>query len=258
MKISALILARNEEEVIEECLKQLDFVDEIIVLDQLSTDNTATIAKKYATKVMRSSKKDFNLNRTILRDEAKGEWLLYVDCDEKITTALKEEILSSVKKSNCEAYYFPRENFVLGKRLKHGGWWPDYVPKLFKKSQLITWHGRVHESPEVVGKFGYLKNPLIHETGRTVSKMFQKSIKWAKIEAELSYKTGHSRITVIKTIKAAVQQFFSIYFVKLGILDGQIGLIEAVYQSLHRIMVLTYLWEIQNNTQEKLINFNNE
>ena len=255
MKISALILAKNEEETLEECLRQLNFVDEIIVLDQFSTDDTIKIAKKYTDKVIQSSKQDFDVNRNILRSKAEGEWLLYIDSDERITSTLREEILTTIKDKKHAAYYIPRENYVLGKRIRHGGWWPDYVPKLFKKNQLIAWNGRVHESPQINGSFGYFKNPLIHYTARSMSKMFQKTIKWAKIEAELSFNAQHSKVSQIKLLKAMVFEFSSRYFKKLGILDGVPGLIEAIYQALHKAIVLTYLWEIQNNTEEKFIKF---
>src|SRR3989344_3470764 len=113
-------------------LKQLDFVDEIIVLDQFSSDETADIAQKYTNKVLKTNNIDFDKNRMLLASEAKGEWLLYVDSDERISTDLRKEILEAVEKNKISAYFIPRKNYILGKWLKHGGFWPDYVPKLFQ------------------------------------------------------------------------------------------------------------------------------
>ena len=153
--------------------------------------------------------------------------------------------------AECSAFYFPRKNTILGKWLKHGGWWPDYVPRLFKKDKFINWVGRVHESPKVQGEFGYLKTPIEHLTARNLSLMLKKTTGWAKVEAELFYKADHPPVTILKVVKALLSEFINRYLTKLGFLDGQVGLIEAIYQALHKSIVMTYLWEIQNNANRK-------
>ncbi len=251
MKLSALVLVKNEEDIIEECLKQLDFADEIIVLDQNSKDSTAKIARKYTDKVFFSKSENFSKNRNILAEHTKGEWLLYLDADEKLTSDLISEIKKTIINPKHQAYYFARKNFILGHEMKHGGWWPDYAPRLFKKDTFIKWTGKVHESPQVKGDFGYLENPLIHKTARSVRKMFDKSIKWAKVEAELRFSANQSKVSIPKIIKASFFEFIRRYFIKKAVLDGVIGLVESIYQALHTVMVLTYLWELQNKTKEK-------
>lgn len=252
MKLSALILAKNEQDMITGCLSQLDFVDEIILLDQNSYDNTVKIAKKYTSKIYEDNL-PFDSARNALAAYAKGQWLLYLDADERITSDLKKEIISKVIDKQCKdsAFFLPRQNMILGKFLKHGGWWPDYVPRLFKVEKLIKWQGPVHESPQVDGKFGYLKSPLIHLTARSMTKMLQKSAKWAKIEAELYFEKGQSIVTMPKVLKTIVFEFVERYFVKLGFLDGFVGLVESVYQAYHKAMILTYLWELQNDAEGK-------
>ena len=254
MKLSALILTKNEQDIIEECLKQLDFVDEIIVLDQNSTDDTVKIAQKYTPNIF-SQNLPFDKARNFLADCAKGKWLLYVDADERLTKELKSEINHSIKDPKfsleCAAFYFPRQNMILGKFLKHGGWWPDYVPRLFKKEKLKKWQGAVHESPLVEGPIGYLKSPLIHLTARSISQMFEKSTKWAKIEADMNFEGGASKVTIPKVQKALISEFVSRYIIKLGLLDGFVGLVESMYQAYHKAMVLTYLWEMQNDAEGK-------
>ena len=132
------------------------------------------------------------------------------------------------------------------------------MPRLFKKKELIRSKGKVHESPEINGEFGYAKNPIKHLTARTVAKMLEKSVKWAKIEADLYSKKPYPKVTIFKVTKAMVKEFTGRYIIKLGFLDGTIGLIQAIFQSLHTAMILTYLWEIQNRTEEKVKNFRNE
>lgn len=169
MKISALILTKNEEEMIADCLKQLDFVDEIIILDQGSSDNTLKIASAYTKNIFSTSNESFAKNRQTLAGHAKGEWLLYLDADERLDESVVKEIKQATNDDTYQAFYFPRKNIILGKWLKHGGWSPDYVPRLFKKSALVGWHGRVHESPEIVGEFAHLDAPITHLTARTLS-----------------------------------------------------------------------------------------
>lgn len=253
VKISALILTKNEEDLISDAIGQLDFVDEVIVLDQSSQDKTVKLARKFTDKIYQTKSGDFAQNRNLLASHAKGEWLLYVDCDERLTESLVGEIQDAIKNSKFSAYYIPRQNFLLGKWQKHGGWWPDYVPRLIRSKSLIAWQGKVHESLKVEGEvgyskksFAYFKNPLVHLTARSVSQILEKSIKWAKIEAQLYYQRQNPKVTIAKVLKAASSQFISRYFLKLGILDGTIGLISAIYQSLHSAAVFTYLWEIQN------------
>ena len=248
MIISALILTKNEEETIENCLKQLDFVDEIIILDQNSTDNTVKISHKYTDDIIKTSETKFDVSRNILAKEAKGDWLLYLDSDERVSEELKSEIKQVVQEGTFSAYFVARKNYVLGKWLKHGGWYPDYVPRLFKRSKLVRWQGAVHESPTIKGRSGKLNNPIEHLTARNFSTMLAKTTSWAKIEAQLSYDANHPNINSPKIIKAFLDEFIRRYFFKFGFLDGTVGLIEAIFQGYHRSALLVYLWEIQNNS----------
>lgn len=258
MKISALILTLNEEEMISDCIKQLSFADEIVILDQNSKDRTLEIAKQCGAIVMQKSTGEFDKDRNLLRNNARGEWLLYLDADERLTTDTQAEINNLIHNGKKSAYYFPRQNYILGKWLKHGGWWPDYVPRLFKKADLLSWEGKVHESPTVRGQFGYAKTPIKHLTARSVTKMLDKSTKWAKIEAGLYAKANAPKVTKIKVIKAMTREFILRYFIKFGLLDGYIGLIQSLFQTWHKAIILVYLWEIQNKTEEHLKEFDNE
>ncbi len=250
MSISALILTKNEEAMIHDCIAQLNFVDEILVLDQNSNDKTTQIAEKLGAKIIKSQNNRFDLDRNILKDKSSGEWLLYVDADERLPEATIAEIKKLITKKTYSAYYFPRQNYILGRWLKHGGWWPDYVPRLFAKKDLIGWEGPVHESPTIKGKFGHAENPIKHLTARNISRMLDKSTKWANIEAQLYAKSNYPPVTKVKVTKAIIGEFTRRFILKLGFLDGLVGLIQAIFQSLHVAMILVYLWEIQNKSIE--------
>lgn len=255
MKLSALVLVKNEQDTIEAALAQLVFADEIVVLDQESVDQTVKLAQKYTHKIFTSKIADFAQNRNLLAARAQGDWLLYIDADERISKQTVQEIKAAITRDDKNAYYFPRKNIILGKWLRHGGWWPDYVPRLIKKEKLIGWQGAVHESPRIEGELGYLQTPINHHTARNLSQMLTKSISWAKIEAQLYYQAKNPRVTIFKLLKFSFSQFFARYFIKLGFLDGQVGLISSLYQALHHAMIFTYLWELQNDVEGKLRKF---
>src|SRR3989304_6588299 len=146
MTISALVLTKNEEEMIEDCLRQLRFADEIVIVDQNSKDHTLKIARKYTDRIFKSSANDFAQNRNTLKDQAKGKWLLYVDADERLPQELIKEIKIAISKNEFGAFYIPRKNYVLGKWVRHGGWWLGYAPRLFEKWKLKKREGGVAES----------------------------------------------------------------------------------------------------------------
>ncbi|MCL4417363.1 MAG: glycosyltransferase family 2 protein, partial [Actinobacteria bacterium] len=139
-KLSAVISAFNEEKKIEDCLKSVvHLAEEIIVVDNASTDNTSKIAKKYATKVY-SQKNDprlIDLQKNFGFEKATGDWILCLDADERITPELNEEIRGLLKngESDTEGYYIPRKNIIFNKWIKHTGWYPDYQLRLFRREK---------------------------------------------------------------------------------------------------------------------------
>lgn len=258
LNISVLVLTKNEGKLLAECLKELDFAREIIVLDQSSSDATKSVAARYTKNILTSSSSNFANNRNLLASAAKCDWLLYLDTDERVSEDNIEEIKKAIASEQFQAYYFPRKNIVLGKWLKHGGWWPDYVPRLFKKDSLDSWHGDVHESPKIKGSFGYFSCPITHKTARSLDQMLSKSIVWAQIEAKLYQRAGFKKVRITTVLKATIREFLRRYFKKMGILDGTVGLIEAIYQALHQAIILVYLWEIQNKTEQQFKKIKNE
>jgi len=140
--ISAIIITKNEEKKLGECIDSLSWVGEVLVIDTGSVDKTIQIATRKKAIVTSYDKGGFSDWRNQGAREAKGDWLLYVDADERVTPLLRKEILKVTKKdSGITLYAIPRRNIILGKEMKHGGWWPDYVKRLMKKDSFVKWEG---------------------------------------------------------------------------------------------------------------------
>jgi len=254
-KLSAIVITRNEEERIRECLKSLFFANEIIVVDSGSIDKTVDIAKKYGAIVVEKTNSNFSDSRNRGAKMAKGNWLLYVDADERVTPALKKEILSQItnhqarsaklRLSPITSYAIPRRNFLLGHEMKYGGWWPDYVLRLIKRKALKMWKGELHEQPEIDGKAGKLKNPLIHNTHRSLTTMIAKTNEWSEIEAKLMYDSNHPKMNITRFFTAAFREFWYRAIRRKGFLDGSVGIIEIIYQVFSRFVSYAKLWELQ-------------
>jgi glycosyltransferase involved in cell wall biosynthesis len=257
-KISVIINAKNEERFISDCLESVKWADEVLVfINPDSTDKTEEKARQFKTRIIEQKPREMNFaawhNQGL--KEAKGDWLLWVDADERIPPLLKSEIQTLV--ADCEAtsfaYHRPpftayailRRNFLLGKELKHGGWSPDYVKRLFKKKNLEKWRGELHEEPIFEGEMGYLKNPMIHLQPEKIGPALEKSIVWSGIEADLLFKAGHPPVTWWRVLRMGATTLFDRLIKKRGFLDGTEGWIESFYQAFHTMIIYVRLWELQ-------------
>lgn len=248
-KISIIIITRNEEEMIEDCLKSAAWVDELVILDTGSTDKTIKLAGNYKVKIFYaySKERDFAAWHNQGKKVATGEWLFKLDADERITPELKKEIQEVIgDNKSFNAYAIPRQNILLGKTMKFGGWYPDYQIRLFKKDKLITWKGKLHETPVFEGELGYLKQPMIHITHRDLSSMVEKSKEWSKIEAQLLFKAHHPPVVWWRILRVMLSEFNLRFFKQQAWRDGVIGWIEGLFQVFNKFLIYGQLWEIQN------------
>jgi len=241
-KLSAIIITRNEEDQIKECIKNISFADEIIVIDNGSTDQTREIAKSFKASVYTISLLDFGYLRNVGKEKAKGEWLFYIDADERVTPELKKEILDVVKKSSTDACLIIRNNFFFGKPWPHS----DKMTRLMKKSALIGWQGALHETPMVSGIIQKLHNPLLHYTHNDIPSMLNKTNEWSEIEAQLRYKNNHPPMTVLRFFRIMSTAFWGSYVTNDGWKAGTVGLIESMYQVFSSFVTYAKLWEKQN------------
>jgi glycosyltransferase involved in cell wall biosynthesis len=259
-KLSAIIIAKNAEKQIKDCLESLNFwVFEIIVVDTGSIDETCEIAKKYGARVIKYTKGSFSDWRNKVAREAKGDGFLYIDADERVTPLLRKEIESRIidQESSISAYAIPRKNILLGRKMKYGGWWPDYVVRLIKKEAFDKWEGELHEQPKIKGSVGKLENPLIHVTHRSLTEMVDKTNEWSEIEARLLYESNHPQIVWWRFFSVALREFWYRAIKKKGFLDGTVGIIEIVYQIYSRMITYAKLWELQVKSQNSNVKSQN-
>jgi glycosyltransferase involved in cell wall biosynthesis len=252
MKLSAILAVKDEEQMIEDCLKSLDFADEIVVIDTGSTDKTTKIAKKYNAKVIEYlNGKNFSDWRNKELKEAAGEWILFVDADERITPLLRKEIMSQMTddKATSFAFAIPRKNIIFGKELTHGGWYPDYQKRLFKREALKRWTGEVHEEADYEGTLGHLENPMLHIKHETFSQMVEKTNSWSEIEAKLMFDAHHPPMTIPRFLSAMGREFWYRIVVKRAFLDGKVGISFAIYQVFSRFVSYAKLWELQEKSK---------
>lgn len=250
IKISAIVIAKNAEEMIADCLDSLSFCEDVIVVDNKSDDRTRDIAEKIGAKVFEYAQEDFSELRNFGLKKALGEWILYVDSDERVTPSLREEIIKSTNNpiNKYGTFRIKRKNFYFGSSKKNE--WPyiERLERLFKKDKLEGWYGKLHESPKVKGIVGELDGYLYHYTRKSLSSMLKKTIEWSKIEAELRYNSSHPKMSWWRFPRVMLTAFFDSYVRQGGWKVGTVGLIESMYQSFSIFITYARLWEMQ---QEK-------
>lgn len=248
-KISIITIAKNEEKVIEDCLKSVLWADELILLDGGSTDKTLTIAKKYEAKIFsqEAKEKDWAAWHNQGKKEAKNDWIFYLDADERITPELQKEILNMIKNNQDRnsAFAVPRQNILLGKPMKFGGWYPDYQIRLFQKDKLEKWQGKLHERPIFKGTLGYLKQPMLHLTHRDLSSMVEKTILFSNVEAELLLQANHPPIVWWRLLRVIISEFNLRFFKLQAWRDGVVGWVEGLFQVFNKFLIYARLWEKQ-------------
>lgn len=245
--ISALLIVKNEAEMIENCLRTLNWCDEIIVVDDNSEDETATIAQKYATKVVSFSSESFSQLREKALSLAQSDWVFYVDADERVTPQLAEEIQNQVQTQEATVYSVQRRNICYGTELTAGGWQDDWVERVFSKHNLKGWYGKVHESPKYTGQLSKLHNQLIHLTHRNTVSGLIKTSQWTPIEAHALYAANIPQVSFLTLLRKGFMEFFRRVIIKKGYRDGNPGLIEATVQAINKVLIYIQVWELQQN-----------
>ena len=244
--ISAIVIARNEEAMIANCLETLKWCDEVIVVDDQSQDTTAGLAKRFGAIVVTNTSPSFAEKRNLGLTKAKGKWVLYIDADERVTPKLAREIQHTLLTGQHLVYQVRRNNIQYGKWMEHGGWENDWVERLFQKESLPRWTGQIHESPQLnTRQIGRLNEPLVHLTHRNMVEGLIKTIDWTGKEAKLLLEAKTAPVRPRTLLRKTLMELFRRAIWKKGRKDGIEGWIEALTQAMNRFIVYERLWELQ-------------
>lgn len=243
--ISAVILTKDEEENIKECLETLKWCDETVVIDDSSQDETRELAKKLGAKVfLRNLEGDFASQRNFGLEKASGDWVFFMDTDERISKELASEIQESVKKQNLSGYFVKRKDFMFGHWLEHGEVGNIKLLRLARK-EAGEWARPVHEVWNIHGNTGELKSPLLHFPHPTVTEFLQRINVYTTLDANIFFQNGE-RVGFWKIVAYPTGKFISNYFFKLGFLDGIAGLLMAMIMSFHSFLTRGKIWQLQH------------
>ncbi|RJQ27898.1 glycosyltransferase family 2 protein [Candidatus Parcubacteria bacterium] len=245
--ISVIILTKNEKERIHACIESVKWADEIIVIDSNSSDNTTELAIKNGAKVYTRTFDNYANQKNWAMGKASGEWVLYLDADERVLFGLKEEILSLINSTDCSAFAISRRNIILGQEKKYGPFWPDWVIRLVKKDYFQNWVGEVHEHMEFKGKLGYTNNSFLHLTHRNVEQIILKNLHWSKIDAKLRLEVCHPEMSGWRFLRILFSELFYQGFIRRGFFNGTVGTIDALMQTFSLVTTYVRLWEMQQS-----------
>lgn len=243
--ISAVVLTKNEEKNLSDCLESIKWCDEIVIIDDNSTDKTIDIAKKFNAKIFTHSlDNNFASQRNFGLEKAQGDWVLFIDPDERVTPELKDEIKKQLIFATSSGYLLKRNDFYGGGWLKHGETSKTRLLRLAKKNSG-KWVRPVHEVWQVKGKTSEFINPLIHYPHSTISEFLSSINVYSSLHAKELKESG-AKPSLGRIIFNPLAKFIQNYFFRLGFLDGMPGVIMAFMMSFHSLLArakLYFLWK---------------
>ncbi|MDC4204090.1 MAG: glycosyltransferase family 2 protein [Candidatus Manganitrophus sp.] len=243
-KVSVTVITRDEEGEIDACLQSLAWADEIVVVDSGSTDRTVEIARKYTEKVFHHVWSGYADQKNWAIDQASHPWILSVDADERVPKALQEEIKQVLgSPSPYAGYLIPRKNFFLGRWIRHGGWSPDHVLRLFKRESGRFGERKVHESIRLTGPVGTLESPLEHYTYRSMEDYFDRMDRYSTLAAEEMFEQG-KRANGIDLFLRPWATFIKMVFLRQGFRDGIDGLLLGRLYSVYTFSKYAKLYKM--------------
>ena len=228
-RLSAIVITKNEAPVIARCIESLAFADEIVVVDSGSTDATADICRGLGAQVHSTADwPGFGPQKNRALAHARGEWVISLDSDEWVTPALKDEIEGAIASPDGKAAYaIPRCSSFCGRAMKHSGWWPDHVVRLFRRDAGRFSDDHTHERVIVEGPIGRLREPIMHEAIQSLEQMILKMNAYSSSSAAAKLRQG-GHATLVTAVLHGGWTFFRTYVLRLGFLDGREGFMLAV------------------------------
>lgn len=248
--ISVIIITLNEEENLGACLASVAWADEIVVVDAESTDATVEIAREATQQVFVRPWEGFSAAKNFALQQCHHDWVLWIDADERVPPELAQEIQEAISNTEYVGFEIPRLANFLGKWIRHSGWYPGHVLRLFKREAGSFNGALVHEGVELTGSVGRLQNDLLHYTDRSLEHYFKKFNNYTTLAAEqLAAKNVRARMRDL--LCRPPFMFIRMYFLKLGFLDGLLGFMLALLSACYVFAKYAKLWEIYYRVNRK-------
>jgi len=244
--VSVIVITRNEEKNISECLRSVSWANEIIVVDAKSTDRTVELAKGFTSRVFVEEWLGFAPAKNFALDRALNEWVLWLDADERVTPELVAEILSVVRSPGVAnaGFEMARRAYFIGKWIRHCGWYPGYVTRLFRKTMGRFDESRVHERLELRGSLGRLRHDLLHHTDHNLFHYFSKFNRYTSLAAD-DLVEENKPFTLYDVVVRPPFLFFKMFVLRLGFLDGMHGLVLSLLSASYVFVKYAKVWERQ-------------
>jgi glycosyltransferase involved in cell wall biosynthesis len=243
--LSVIVITKNEAELIGQCLESVKWADEIVVVDSGSQDATVDICRRYTDKVVVTDWPGFGPQKNRALDLATGDWVLSIDADEEVSPELAQEIQRVLQTPTAQGYTLSRLSSYCGRFMRHSGWWPDPVLRLFQRNAGRFTDARVHERVVVQGTVRALHATLLHHSYRSLDQVLHKVNHYSH-ESALALQAKGRRAGLSTAIGHGLWTFIRTYIFKAGFLDGREGFILAVSNAegtYYRYLKLMYLLE---------------
>jgi glycosyltransferase involved in cell wall biosynthesis len=248
-RCSITIITLNEQSNLRDCLATVAWADEIILVDSGSTDRTLEIAREFGASIFVNPWAGMREQKNFAAERAAGPWIFNLDADERITPEGQQEILAALQNPAADAYLVPRKNFFLGKWMRHGGWYPDEVIRLYRKEKGE--YGGINPHAGVVLKSGTtasLRHPLVHYTYNSFSHYISKQYPYSDAAArDLAARGKLPALPAWQIFVKTAWKFVEVFVIKRGFLDGTRGLVAAFGSSFAAYMKQARLWELSAN-----------
>jgi glycosyltransferase involved in cell wall biosynthesis len=245
LKVSAIVITKDNERTIRRCIESLRWADEIVVVDSGSTDATPDICRALGARVhVTVDWPGHGPQKNRALDLATGEWVFSLDSDEWVTPGLRAEIERTLAVPDAAGYAVPRRSSFCGRFMRHSGWWPDYVVRLFRRDAGRFTDDHTHERLKVDGAVRRLREPIMHEAIDNLEQMLGKMNAYSTAAAHMKMQQG-KRGTLVTAVAHGAWAFFRTYVLRLGFLDGREGFMLAVanaegsYYRYVKLMLLT-------------------
>ncbi len=243
--LSVVVITKNEENNIGECLQSVsDWADEIVIVDDQSSDRTVTIAQDFTDKIFHRKMDNEGRHRNWAYAQARNEWVLSLDADEKVTDELKMEITTAIKDQNYQAYSIPLRNYIGTYWVRHSGWYPAGKLRLFMKSRFRYEEVEVHPRVFVDGQTGHLTKDIIHKGYPDFEHFLASLNRQTTLEARKWINTGR-QMSLGKAVWRTIDRFPRSFIGKKGYKDGFIGFMVAFFASLYQIISYAKYWEMK-------------